>query len=207
MAKMSKKTNGMGSTGAETNDSRPVVVAGTVAPRRTALRFVFLGVVLLVVAAVGIYVWRAHYAKAPEKAATPQQKYQALDTNLQKQFDDGNYDQTIKDINDYLATDPPQEYVKQVTIQQAAAYLNTKDYPNALIWYRKTLDMSSTPFERMAALHGLAFTYEASGDKAAAIEQYKAAYAIAKPMSATNNQALRLATDDEYKIKRLGGSL
>ncbi len=172
-------------------------------------------VIAVVVIAVAVVVWvmaGPHHKAATKKPLTTVQKFQSVNTDTQKLMDSGSYAEANKSIESYLAANPPttpqaKDYAKQLTVQNGTAYISQKNYPKAIEYYKQSLALSIDPYDKISALHGLAMAYQRSGDIAQAVEQYKAAIAIASPLASTSQQAARFVDADQKTIVRIGGQL
>lgn len=200
--------------------------------RKLVLIIVALVVVAAAVVGALMYKQYADEDKAQGTSATQQettaaqQESQAY-TSTQKQSEElsntGKYTEQIAVLQAYVdkysgtVTKPtgkdvptdgktPYEHVMQAVFQLGAAYLNAGNYQNSIKYYKQGIDMSDTPERKLAAIHGMAMTYERMGDKANAIAQYKAAIEIAKTLPA-NTLSNRTTISDEQKITDLGGTL
>ena len=163
--------------------------------------------------------WRASHKTVKKAAITPPsaqtvtlQAYQTTKSDAEKLFNEGKYNEAIVAINKYLAANPPntpevKDYTKKLTVLGGTDYLSAKNYPKAIEFYNQSLALSTDPYDRISATHGLAATYEAMGDKNAAINQYKAAREIARPLATGSPAAARFVIRDEKAITRLGGQL
>ncbi len=184
----------------------------TLPARRTML--IAAGSVLALVAIITLgLVYKHQPGQTPPKSKTAdsptvltkeQQAYKDVTTQTQTYDNNGQYTEEAKTLKTYIESNPTTDYKLQSIVMLGAAYLNAKDYPNALIYYQQALDLSTTPSQKMAAIHGLALTYKWSGDAQSAIAQYNAAIAIAKTLP-NDDQAQRIIKVDSAAIVQLGG--
>ncbi len=185
-------------------------------PALRSRRALILAASIVVVAGVGgtlLYMTNSNSGSASKSSApsTPKAKYTAVDSSAQKLLDQGKYDEAAKALEKYLATNPPKTeearvYVKQASGTLGAAYLNGKDYDQAIVSYRRALDYSTDPYERMSALHSMAVANEMAGNTQKAIESYKAVVTIAQTLPASDGLAARYILKEQRAIIRLGGT-
>ena len=163
-------------------------------------RVVMAGAALIVLIVAGILwyvlVGRDSKKEAPQAAHNRVvQQASALDTKSQ-------YDEEARQLQAYLDSKPPQQYVPETLARLATAYNNTKDYEQAIRVYQQLLDTKDETYH-FAALHGLALTYVARNDKAAAIKYYQQAVDDYKARNQSMDQK-RIASDEAI-IKQLKG--
>lgn len=156
--------------------------------------------VALIALVAGIW-WFQGRQERGNQAERDQQRYNSLVTTNDKLASSRNYEQAVKQLKDYLATNPPQKYERGAMVLLATTYVNYEKYDEALEWYKKVEKMDGQ--DKADVVVGMAYTYDAKGDKANAITYFKKAVVLADksddPMANADKRSY------EYEIRRLEG--
>lgn len=136
------------------------------------VKLLVLSVVLIVVAGLGIFLYQRHVNnnKTIEAEKT---KYAQIIENTQSLVSAGKYDQAEKIWLNYLKTNHDKTYVRGAYVQLATTYSNAEKYDQAISYYKKAEALDGSA--KLDVATGLAYTYEANGNKAEAISYFNKA--------------------------------
>lgn len=158
--------------------------------------------VALIALVVGVW-WLQGRQERGNQAERDQQRYNSLVRTNDTLASNRKYDQAAKELQDYLATKPPQKFERGARVLLATTYVNAQKYDEALTWYQKVEKQDGKDKADVAV--GMAYTYDAKGDKENAIKYFQKAIALAEksddPMANADKKSY------EYEIKRLRGEL
>lgn len=164
------------------------------------VKLLVLSVVLLVAAGVGIFLYQRHVSNN-DKAETEKTKYAQLIDNTQSLVSAGKYDQAEKAWLNYLKTDHSKTYVRGAYVQLATTYSNAQKYDQAISYYKKAEAIDGSA--KLDVVTGLAYTYEATGNKAESIAYFNKAIALTQksddPLKDADIQGYK------YEISQLEG--
>lgn len=118
------------------------------------------------------------------------QKRSAVLQNVAEANRDRDYNQEAKLLQEYVDSDPPGELASQEIIRLGAAYVNAKDYDNAIKTYQTALD--KYPENKYVATRSLGITYLQRGEDNADKADFQKALTYFE-------QALELAKADPDK--------
>lgn len=139
------------------------------------VKLLVLSVVLIVAAGVGVFLYQRH-VNNNNKAEAEKTKYAQIVENTQSLVSAGKYDQAEKQWLNYLKTDHDKTYVRGAYVQLATTYSNAQKYEQAISYYKKAEAIDRTP--KLDVVTGLAYTYEANGNKAEAITYFNKAISL-----------------------------
>lgn len=154
-------------------------------------------VALLIIAGI---LWYVFAGRPGGKQEAPQAAHERVVQQASKLDAGSRYDDEAKQLQAYLDSSPPQQYVPETLARLATAYSNTKDYEQATRVYQQLLDTKDQTYH-FAALHGLALTYVARNDKVMAIKYYQQAVDDYKARNQESDQ-YRMSIDESI-IKQL----
>lgn len=164
------------------------------------VKLLVLSVVLLVAAGVGIFLYQRH-VNNNNKAETEKTKYAQVIDNTQSLVSAGKYDQAEKIWLNYLRTDHSKTYVRGAYVQLATTYSNAQKYDQAISYYKKAEAIDGSA--KLDVVTGLAYTYEANGNKTESIAYFNKAIALTQksddPLKDADIQGYK------YEISQLEG--
>lgn len=172
--------------------------------RRKLLIYIGAGLVLLaiIVAMVAAVLNRQPGSEA-SGPKTPEQKRQAIQDDINQADQRGDYGKTAKEIESYLATDPPAADKAMQTQQLGSAYLNGGEYDKAIQAFQQAAQMDDK--FKISSLQGEAQAYEAKGDKQKAADLHKQVIELLKAQGKEQNQSKIMI--EEQIVKGLEGTL
>jgi tetratricopeptide (TPR) repeat protein len=160
---------------------------------------IFIFGALVAIACLGVY-W-VHW-----QTQLQQSQQSALVTQQAQQLDHADkYAQEETVLKDYISTNPPKKYSYPVLVQLGTLGINLQDYSDALKWYEQAAVANGGKPEIEVAV-GLAVSEAKTGNKEAAISDYRQAIQLA---GASEQNGLDTDTGIEsYQeaIRRLGGT-
>ncbi len=192
-------TTGVTSPAANHDHTATVVSAQSVNGRFS--KRTILIIFLAVVAVVGLVIWQ--YLEAGSKPVNTKSTEQVrqLQASAAELKNKGDYRGEAEKIEDYLDSNPPDEFAKVEIIRLGSSYMNTGDYDKAIGLYQTAL--KKYPDAEMAATRGIAFAYMKRGEKnnskddyAKAIEWFEKAIVVEKRIG-----ALEVVSSDESNIR------
>lgn len=156
--------------------------------------------VALIALVAGVW-WFQQRQEQGSQAERDQQRYNSLVKTNDALASNRKYGQAVKDLQDYLATNPPRKFERGAQVLLATNYVNAQKYDEALKWYQKVEKQDGK--DTADVVVGMAYTYDARGDKENAIKYFQKAIALAEksddPMANADKKSY------EYEIKRLQG--
>lgn len=172
--------------------------------RRKLMIYIGAGlVVLAIITAVVVAVLNRQPGSDASGPKTPEQRRQAIQADIDKADQGGDYDKTAKEIESYLATDPPAADKAMQTQQLGSAYLNGGEYDKAIEAFQKAAQMDDK--FKISSLQGEAQAYEAKGDKQKAADLHKQVIQILQAEGKEQNQSKIMI--EEQIVKGLEGTL
>lgn len=182
------------------------VGSGQAKPKDRRKLFMYIGAGLVLLAVIAA-VTMAILARQPDDGAsepkTPEQKRQAIQDDINQADQRGDYDRTAKEIESYLATDPPAAEKAMQTQQLGSAYLNGGEYDKAIQAFQQAAQMDDK--FKISSLQGEAQAYEAKGDKQKAADLHRQVIELLKAQGREQNQSKIMI--EEQIIKGLEGTL
>jgi tetratricopeptide (TPR) repeat protein len=183
-----------------------VVTVGRGPRKRFILKLALLSVVVILACTAAAYLFKQDHDTAAK--VTPAVKRAETLKDVAKLNDSKNYTQEAAQLQTYLDSNPPAEYASKEIVRMAAAYINAKDYDNAI----KTLETARDkyPDSRYAAIRGLAFAHMMRGDEKKSKEDYRKAIDYFKQSIAIESASPEMAHvvgSDETNIRYLEDKL
>lgn len=167
---------------------------------RDKLFRITLVVVAVIALGLGIW-WLQGRQERGNQAERDQQRYNNLVKTNDTLASNRKYDQAAAQLKEYLDTKPPKKFERGAQVLLATNYVNAEKYDEALEWYKKVEQSDGT--DKADVVVGMAYAYDAKGDKANAITYFKKAVALAEksddPMANADKKSYL------YEIKRLEG--
>lgn len=162
--------------------------------------YILVGLLVAILALGGW--WLAGRQDRANQANRDKQRYESLMTTTQTLIGNQKYTEAEKQLTEYLKADLPKKYERNAHVRLATVYTNAQKYDQAIVEYNKAESMDGKPTPDVAV--GLAYTYEAKGDKANAIKYFKQAATLAgksdDPMAEADKRGY------EYEIEVLEGT-
>lgn len=164
------------------------------------VKLLVLSVVLIVVAGLGIFLYQRHVSNNKTTEAEDARYAQAVN-DTQTLVTAGKYDKAEELWLSYLKRDHAKKYVRAAYVQLATTYSNAQKYDEAISYYKKAQTIDGT--DKLDVVTGLAYTYEAQGNKADAITYFKKAITLTeKGNDPSKNIDIR---GFKYEISQLEG--
>ena len=179
-----------------------VVMAG--AKHQLLKRWLLLAVAVVIVAGgAGGYLYWQSSKNGSSTVLTPaqDQKYQAITKQIEQDDNSGNYSQKAKDIQNYLASNPPKAQQGGLTQQLASAYMRTGDYQKALDEFKKS---ESDNDLKLASYSGQAAAYEKLGNTQMAIETHQKIITLLQSQQGGKTSSKLIMEQDEVKRLEAG---
>ena len=164
------------------------------------VKLIVLGIVLVVVAGLGIFLYQRHVSNN-SKAEVEKTKYAQIVSDTQNLVSAGKYDQAETIWLNYLKSSHDKTYVRGAYVQLATTYSNAQKYDQAVSYYKKAQAIDKT--DKLDVVVGLAYTYEAQGNKTDAITYFNKAITLTEksddPLKNADIQGYK------YEISQLEG--
>lgn len=145
--------------------------------------------------------WLAGRQDRADQSKRDRDQYMTLMTTTERLIDNRKYQQAEQQLKSYLQKDVAEKYERGAAVRLATVYFNYEKYDQATEWYKKAEAIDGKPTADVAI--GLAYTYDAKGDKANAIKYFKQAIELAEksddPMAESDKRSY------EFEVKRLEG--
>ena len=182
------------------------VGSGQAKPKDRRKLMIYIGaglVVLAIIVAIVVAALNRQPGSDASGPKTPEQRRQAIQADIDKADQGGDYDKTAKEIESYLATDPPAADKAMQTQQLGSAYLNGGEYDKAIAAFQQAAQMDDK--FKISSLQGEAQAYEAKGDKQKAADLHKQVIQILQAEGKEQNQSKIMI--EEQIVKGLEGTL
>jgi tetratricopeptide (TPR) repeat protein len=164
------------------------------------VKLLVLGIALIIVAGLGIFLYQRHVNNSKTTTAEDT-KYAQTVNDTQTLVSAGKYNQAETIWLNYLKGSHKTSYVRGAYVQLATTYSNAEKYDQAISYYKKAQAIDGT--DKLDVVTGLAYTYEAQGNKTDAITYFKKAITLTQKGSDPSKNAD--IQGFKYEISQLEG--